>query len=230
MPDDNNSEGSRNDSIRTLAIFFAATAVGLLSFVEAVYTKREGSSTGGVSDDITHLFLLLSMLFSLSVAALRRPRGNVQIADFVLRLSFLTLLIGTLVFVWFNLRRVVSICFTVAFVLLALAYLIWTDPDQTGEALSGRFVRIRDQDGDYLETCAAQHCITQGPKEGFRFAFWRKKAQGTFLKEGNIYENGLAEKFGIPKPKEYGREATEGARWITSQNGEEVNMDASISA
>jgi hypothetical protein len=72
--------------------------------------------------------------------------------------------------------------------------------------------------------------ITQGPKEGFRFAFWRKKAQGTFLKEGNIYENGLAEKFGIPKPKEHGREATEGATWITSRNAEEVNMDASIAA
>jgi hypothetical protein len=73
-------------------------------------------------------------------------------------------------------------------------------------------------------------CITQGPKEGYSFAFWQKNAQGTFLKEGNIYENGLAEKFGIPKPKEHGGEATEGATWITSQNAEEVNADASIAA
>ncbi|KAJ7606041.1 hypothetical protein FB45DRAFT_951692 [Roridomyces roridus] len=37
--------------------------------------------------------------------------------------------------------------------------------------------------------------ITQG-KRGL--LFWRKN--GTFLREGNIYDDGLAEKYGIPKP------------------------------
>jgi len=151
----NNAESSTNDTIRTLvsfeqasendiesalsymkAIFFAATAVGMLSFVEAAFANRGGSPTSSkdrVCDDVAVTCLLLSMLFSLSVAALRRPQGNTHVADFMLRLSFLTLLIGTMVFTWANLRTITSIVFTVSFVLLVIAYWTWTDPNPNGE-------------------------------------------------------------------------------------------------
>ena len=127
----------------TQAIFFAATAVGLLSFVEAVFANRGAppSPKNRVCDEVAVTCLLLSMLFSLSVAALRRPQGNTHVADFILRLSFLTLLIGTMVFTWANQRTIASIVFTVSFVLLVIAYWTWTDPDPNGE------------EGEYLESC-----------------------------------------------------------------------------
>lgn len=153
----NNAESSTNDTIRTLvswnmhlkssgndiervlsfikAIFFAATAVGLLSFVEAVFANRGGSTSSKdrVYDDVVVTCLLLSMLFSLSVAALRRPHGNTHVADFILKLSFLTLLTGAMVFTWANQRTIASIVFTVSFVLLVIAYWTWTDPNPNGE-------------------------------------------------------------------------------------------------
>ena len=98
--------------------------------------NRGGSPTSSkdrVCDDVAVTCLLLSMLFSLSVAALRRPQGNTHVADFMLRLSFLTLLIGTMVFTWENQRTITSIVFTVSFVLLVIAYWIWTDPNPNGE-------------------------------------------------------------------------------------------------
>ncbi|TFK52884.1 hypothetical protein OE88DRAFT_1711746 [Heliocybe sulcata] len=56
-------------------------------------------------------------------------------------------------------------------------------------------------------------------------AFWRKQ-RGTFLKEGNIYTDGIAEEYGIPSPKEHGKDATEGVTWITSQNTQEIDVSA----
>jgi len=58
-------------------------------------------------------------------------------------------------------------------------------------------------------------------------AFWRR-ARGTFLKEGNIYKDGKAEKYGIPDPVEYGQDATEGVTWMVSQNAEELDASADV--
>jgi hypothetical protein len=55
-------------------------------------------------------------------------------------------------------------------------------------------------------------------------AFWRR-ARGTFLKQGNIYDDGKAEEYGIPQPKEYGTKATEGITWIVSRNAEDCDID-----
>ncbi|KAF8130954.1 hypothetical protein K438DRAFT_1999091 [Mycena galopus ATCC 62051] len=64
--------------------------------------------------------------------------------------------------------------------------------------------------------------ISRGPRG---LVFWRKN--GTFVREGNIYTDGKAERFEIATPVEYGREA-EGQTWITSLNATQV--DASLSA
>ncbi|KAH7921892.1 hypothetical protein BV22DRAFT_1018462 [Leucogyrophana mollusca] len=58
------------------------------------------------------------------------------------------------------------------------------------------------------------------------WAFWRRQ-RGTFLKEGNIYTDKIAEKYGIPAPKEYGVEATEGVTWVASQNAQELDISGS---
>ena len=68
--------------------------------------------------------------------------------------------------------------------------------------------------------------ITRG-KSGL--AFWREK-QGIFVKDGNIYDDGLAEKYDIPIPEEHGLDATEGVTWITSKNAKEVDISTEISA
>jgi hypothetical protein len=67
--------------------------------------------------------------------------------------------------------------------------------------------------------------ITRG-KTGL--AFWKKK-QGIFVKEGNIYKDGLAEKYDIPTPQEHGVDSTEGMSWITSKNAKEVDFSADAS-
>ena len=67
--------------------------------------------------------------------------------------------------------------------------------------------------------------ITRG-KRGL--AFW-KKSRGIFLKEGNIYKDGLAEKYDIPTPQEHGVDSTEGISWITSKNATEVDLAGDIS-
>ncbi|KAF8157146.1 hypothetical protein B0H34DRAFT_489190 [Crassisporium funariophilum] len=68
--------------------------------------------------------------------------------------------------------------------------------------------------------------ITQG-RAGW--AFWRKR-QGIFVKEGNIYTDGHAEKCEIPAPVEHGADSdSEGQTWITSKNATQVELDAGIS-
>lgn len=64
--------------------------------------------------------------------------------------------------------------------------------------------------------------ITAGHKSWIRF--WRRE-QGTFLKEGNIYTDGQAEKWKIPPPKEHGTESNEGQTWVTSKNAHETDVD-----
>jgi len=57
--------------------------------------------------------------------------------------------------------------------------------------------------------------------------FWQRN-KGTFVKEGNIYEDGKAEKYGIPESKEYGADATEGDTWIVSENAEAIDVSAAV--
>ncbi|KAF8130407.1 hypothetical protein K438DRAFT_1643937 [Mycena galopus ATCC 62051] len=64
--------------------------------------------------------------------------------------------------------------------------------------------------------------FTRGPRG---FVFWRKN--GTFVREGNIYADGKAEKFGVPAAVDYGRDS-EGETWVTSSNATQI--DASLSA
>ncbi|PPQ91211.1 hypothetical protein CVT25_001227 [Psilocybe cyanescens] len=165
---DNNIESSTNNAIRTLAIFFAGTAVGMLSFVEAVFTKREGSpsSEGGVSDDVVVTCLLLSTLFSLSVAALRQPQRNTRVADFALRLSFLTLLAGMMVFTWENQRTITSVVFTVSFILLVIAYSTWTDPSPNSDGEDHLWDRILRADVLKRVQQLQEEFENSGPKAG----------------------------------------------------------------
>jgi len=58
-------------------------------------------------------------------------------------------------------------------------------------------------------------------------AFW-KKDRGIFLKEGNIYTDGTAEKYELPKPVERTPDSTEGVTWIVSDNAKEISMDAAV--
>jgi len=53
---------------------------------------------------------------------------------------------------------------------------------------------------------------------------------GIFLKEGNIYEDGQAILYGIPSPKEYGADMSEGATWITSENAQQQEFSADFGA
>lgn len=59
------------------------------------------------------------------------------------------------------------------------------------------------------------------------WAFWRR-GRGTFLKEGNIYEDGKAEKYGIPTPKEFGLDATKGITWIVSENVRDCEANIAV--
>jgi hypothetical protein len=60
--------------------------------------------------------------------------------------------------------------------------------------------------------------ITKGPRG---LIFWRNN--GTFVREGNIYSDGLAEEYGIPTPVEF----SGGSEWVTSQNAKQVDVSAS---
>ncbi len=60
--------------------------------------------------------------------------------------------------------------------------------------------------------------ITKGPQG---LCFWRNN--GTFVREGNIYSDGLAGEYGIPTPVEF----SGGSEWITSQNAQRVDVSAS---
>ncbi|KAI0312156.1 hypothetical protein OF83DRAFT_1067686 [Amylostereum chailletii] len=76
--------------------------------------------------------------------------------------------------------------------------------------------------------------ITAGRKPAFDLAFWRRgRRMGVFIKEGNIYDDGLAKQHGIPEPKTYGgSEATDstGVTWLVSQNAREMDASVDVSA
>ncbi|KAJ6622148.1 hypothetical protein B0H10DRAFT_1788477 [Mycena sp. CBHHK59/15] len=57
-------------------------------------------------------------------------------------------------------------------------------------------------------------------------AFWRK--HGTFLKEGNIYDDGKAKQYEIPDPIEHSGKSSEGETWIVSQNAEQVDVSTFV--
>lgn len=59
------------------------------------------------------------------------------------------------------------------------------------------------------------------------WAFWRKR-RGTFLKEGNIYQDGKAQTWGIPPPSEHGIDTSEGVTWITSKNAQETDASVNV--
>lgn len=60
--------------------------------------------------------------------------------------------------------------------------------------------------------------ITEGRASWFP---WRRK-NGTFMKEGNIYDEGIAEQLQIPKPTEHDV-SDDGLMWITSRNAKETS-------
>ncbi|KAH9487423.1 hypothetical protein JR316_0001498 [Psilocybe cubensis] len=119
------------------AAFLGATAIGLLSYARDVYAERDAGGNGALhskTDDIVNSLFFLGFLFALSVAALRRPQENTGIADFILSLSFVTITFGTVIFIWGNMPKPVSISFSVGFALLAVGYAtcVDSDPDQEG--------------------------------------------------------------------------------------------------
>lgn len=59
------------------------------------------------------------------------------------------------------------------------------------------------------------------------WAFWRRR-RGTFLKEGNIFDDGKAAEHNIRKPKEYGADSTEGVSWIVSENVTECDINTAV--
>jgi hypothetical protein len=59
-------------------------------------------------------------------------------------------------------------------------------------------------------------------------AFWKKR-QGIFVKEGNIYKDGLAEKYDISTPQKHGIESNQEMSWITSKNAKEIDLAADTS-
>lgn len=65
-------------------------------------------------------------------------------------------------------------------------------------------------------------------RTGFRF--WQRN-KGTFLKEGNIYDDGQAKTYKIPEPNEYGADATaKGDMWIVSENAEAIDVSGAAEA
>lgn len=56
-----------------------------------------------------------------------------------------------------------------------------------------------------------------------RWAFWRPK-RCVFVKEGNIYKDSIAEKYGIPLPRVLGEENPNGLTWVTSLNARDMDM------
>jgi len=62
-------------------------------------------------------------------------------------------------------------------------------------------------------------------------AFWRR-GRGTFLKEGNIYDDGKAELYNIPRPEEHGRGDDHAVSWIVSANAQacDISLAAGVPA
>ena len=69
--------------------------------------------------------------------------------------------------------------------------------------------------------------ISEGRRRGWKF--WQR-SRGTFIKDGNIYEEKIAENYDIPQPKEHGTSSSEGVTWITSKNVKEVGLDIDAGA
>jgi hypothetical protein len=59
------------------------------------------------------------------------------------------------------------------------------------------------------------------------WAFWRRR-RGTFLKEGNIYRDGIAQRYDIPPPTERGADSSHGVTWITSQNAQDLGLSGDL--
>ncbi|GBE85988.1 hypothetical protein SCP_0805120 [Sparassis crispa] len=54
----------------------------------------------------------------------------------------------------------------------------------------------------------------------------RRSRGGIFLKEGNIYKDGIAEEYDIPEPIVYGAEAADGVSWVVSKHTRAWNVSA----
>jgi len=74
--------------------------------------------------------------------------------------------------------------------------------------------------------CGDYGRITLGGRPAWMF--WRRR-QGIFVKEGNIYDDGKAKEYEIPAPGEFGAHESEGLTWVTSENGEEIDIHSSVS-
>lgn len=69
--------------------------------------------------------------------------------------------------------------------------------------------------------------ITSGKKG---LVFWRRR-QGVFLRFGNIYDDDkMAKKHNIPVPKIQGSSASRGVAWVISENAQETEFSADVSA
>lgn len=53
-------------------------------------------------------------------------------------------------------------------------------------------------------------------------------SKGTFHKEGNIYEDGKAERYGIPKAREHGVNATESIGYYSSHGVKSCDFDREV--
>lgn len=59
------------------------------------------------------------------------------------------------------------------------------------------------------------------------WAFWRPE-RCVFVKEGNIYQDKIAEKYGIPLPKVLGEENPNELTWVTSLNVRDMDVSTSM--
>ncbi|KAJ6524263.1 hypothetical protein DFH09DRAFT_1046909 [Mycena vulgaris] len=53
-------------------------------------------------------------------------------------------------------------------------------------------------------------------------------AKGVFVKDGNIYEDGRATKYGIPAPVEHVDKDADGEYWVASKNAQMVDLAAAV--
>ncbi|KAF9219267.1 hypothetical protein BS17DRAFT_718091 [Gyrodon lividus] len=60
-----------------------------------------------------------------------------------------------------------------------------------------------------------------------RWAFWRPK-RCIFVKEGNIYGDETAEKYGIPQPTVMGEGGSDGLTWFKSQDTQDMDIATSV--
>jgi hypothetical protein len=104
-------------------VFFGAITVSLLSFTHDAYSNRgtPPAYQHKIADDVVDALLLVSLISSMSVAALRHPR-NIRLTTRLLNLAFISCLIGVMIFTWTSLKRGVAISLTVFVALLGLAF------------------------------------------------------------------------------------------------------------